>query len=406
MTVYNPPIMKNELSIAFIGGGNMAAALASGLAGKVCPAGNIHVIDINEEAHASWRARGMTTATAADEALARCRVWVFAVKPQNMKDVVASTRQWLRPDTLVVSVAAGIRADTLAGWLGTPEQPFRRLVRCMPNTPALVGAGMTGLAALDGVGQEDRELAASLLASVGDVVWVADDAALDGVTALSGSGPAYVFLFLEALIAGGQKVGLTAEQARQLALGTLAGATKLAAESSEPPSVLRERVTSRAAQRPPRWRPSARRASPASSRRAGGRRAPFARAGGGIRQMSAQASRYEAMRAPQFAVAVLCMLLVVVGSNILVQVPLNDWLTWGGLSYPVAFLVTDVLNRRFGPSAARRVAWFGFAAALVVSFWVASPRIALASGLAYICAQLVDIRSSTVCATSAGGARR
>ena len=108
--------------------------------------------------------------------------------------------------------------------------------------------------------------------------------------------------------------------------------------------------------------------------------------------MSAQASRYEAMRAPQFAVAVLCMLLVVVGSNILVQVPLNDWLTWGGLSYPVAFLVTDVLNRRFGPSAARRVAWFGFAAALVVSFWVASPRIALASGLAYICAQLVDIQ--------------
>ena len=86
------------------------------------------------------------------------------------------------------------------------------------------------------------------------------------------------------------------------------------------------------------------------------------------------------------------MLLVVVGSNILVQVPLNDWLTWGGLSYPVAFLVTDVLNRRFGPSAARRVAWFGFAAALVVSFWVASPRIALASGLAYICAQLVDIQ--------------
>ena len=333
----------------------------------------------------------MTTATAADEALARCRVWVFAVKPQNMKDVVASTRQWLRPDTLVVSVAAGIRADTLAGWLGTPEQPFRRLVRCMPNTPALVGAGMTGLAALDGVGQEDRELAASLLASVGDVVWVADDAALDGVTALSGSGPAYVFLFLEALIAGGQKVGLTAEQARQLALGTLAGAT-----SSRPSRPSRRPSCAsvsrpRAAQRPPRWRPSARRASPASSRTRW-RPPPFARAGGGIRQMSAQASRYEAMRAPQFAVAVLCMLLVVVGSNILVQVPLNDWLTWGGLSYPVAFLVTDVLNRRFGPSAARRVAWFGFAAALVVSFWVASPRIALASGLAYICAQLVDIQ--------------
>jgi pyrroline-5-carboxylate reductase len=237
--------MKNELSIAFIGGGNMAAALASGLAGKVCPAGNIHVIDINQDGHTAWQARGMTTATAPDEALARCRVWVFAVKPQNMKDVVASTRQWLQDDTLVVSVAAGIRADTLAGWLGSPDAPFKRLVRCMPNTPALVGAGITGLAALDGVSEADRELAATLLASVGQVVWVADDAALDGVTALSGSGPAYVFLFLEALVAGGLKVGLTEAQAKQLALGTLAGATRLAAESTEPLAVLRERVTSK-----------------------------------------------------------------------------------------------------------------------------------------------------------------
>lgn len=102
--------------------------------------------------------------------------------------------------------------------------------------------------------------------------------------------------------------------------------------------------------------------------------------------------RFETMRGYQFLVAVFCMGAVVVGSNILVQVPLNDWLTWGGLSYPVAFLVTDVLNRRFGPAAARRVAWFGFAAVLLVSVWVASPRIALASGLAYICAQLIDIQ--------------
>ncbi|MNX83219.1 Pyrroline-5-carboxylate reductase [compost metagenome] len=237
--------MKNELSIAFIGGGNMAAALASGLAGKVCPAESIHVIDINKDSHAAWQGRGMTTAVAPDEALARCRVWVFAVKPQNMKDVVASARQWLQDDTLVVSVAAGIRADTLAGWLGSPDAPFKRLVRCMPNTPALVGAGVTGLAALDGVSEADRALAASLLESVGQVVWVADDAALDGVTALSGSGPAYVFLFLEALVAGGLKVGLTEAQAKQLALGTLAGATRLASESSDPLSVLRERVTSK-----------------------------------------------------------------------------------------------------------------------------------------------------------------
>ncbi|KCB32827.1 pyrroline-5-carboxylate reductase family protein, partial [Bordetella hinzii] len=119
------------------------------------------------------------------------------------------------------------------------------LVRCMPNTPALVGQGMTGMAALDGVSAQDRQLAETLLSAVGQVVWVEDDAALDAVTALSGSGPAYVFLFLESLIAAGQAVGLSAEQARQLALGTFAGATRLAAEASEPPSVLRERVTSK-----------------------------------------------------------------------------------------------------------------------------------------------------------------
>ena len=119
--------------------------------------------------------------------------------------------------------------------------------------------------------------------------------------------------------------------------------------------------------------------------------------------MSVGKGRFVAGRRAQFGIAVLCMLLVVVGSNILVQVPLNDWLTWGGLSYPVAFLVTDVLNRRFGPAAARRVVWFGFAAALAVSVWVASPRIALASGLAYICAQLVDMMR---CATFGGDEHR
>ncbi|AHV94396.1 pyrroline-5-carboxylate reductase [Bordetella holmesii] len=237
--------MENPLSIAFIGGGNMASALAVGLADKVCPAHNIHVVDINVQAHAFWLQRGMTAAAAPDAALARCRVWIFAVKPQVMRDVVQAVQPWLEPDTLVISVAAGLRADTLAGWLGQPERPWSRLVRCMPNTPALVGQGMTGMAALDGVSAADRQLAQTLLGAVGEVVWVADDAALDAVTALSGSGPAYVFLFIEALIAGGQAVGLSAEQARQLALGTLRGATTLASQAEDPPSVLRERVTSK-----------------------------------------------------------------------------------------------------------------------------------------------------------------
>src|SRR5690606_22104394 len=130
-------------------------------------------------------------------------------------------------------------------WLGGQGAPHGRVIRCMPNTPALIGAGASGLAALPGVGAADRELATTLLQAVGEVTWVEDDAALDVVTALSGSGPAYVFLMLQALIDGGTALGLSHAQARQLALATLAGATRLAAESDETPEVLRERVTSK-----------------------------------------------------------------------------------------------------------------------------------------------------------------
>jgi pyrroline-5-carboxylate reductase len=237
--------MNMDTSIAFIGGGNMASALATGLIAKGYSANQLHVIDPNADVQALWQQRGSSAAGAPDDKLKSCKVWLYAVKPQQLRDVVAATRQWLQPDTLIISVAAGIRADTLAQWLGDANNPWSNLVRCMPNTPALVGAGISGLAALPGVSTSDRELAESLLASVGQVVWVADDAAIDAVTALSGSGPAYVFLFLESLIAGGMAVGLTEAQSRQLALGTLAGATQLAAQASEPPAVLRERVTSK-----------------------------------------------------------------------------------------------------------------------------------------------------------------
>ena len=224
------------------------------------------------------------------------------------------------------------------------------------------------------------------------------------MTALSGSGPAYVFLFLEALIAGGQKVGLTAEQARQLALGTLAGATKLAAESSEPPSVLRERVTSKGGTT------AAALASFSAAGFAGivedALAAAVVRAS--WRRNSANERAGEPLRSHARAAVRGGGAVHAAGGgrfNILVQVPLNDWLTWGGLSYPVAFLVTDVLNRRFGPSAARR-GLFGFAAALVVSFWWPRrasrwPRVWPISARNWSTS-----RSSTVCATSAGGARR
>jgi len=236
--------MNQELTLAFIGGGNMAGALAGGLIGKRCAASDVHVIDPDEAARRRWAEQGASVAAAPDDALAARRVWIFAVKPQVMKETVAQCRPYLRADTLVVSIAAGIESTTLAAWLGG-GQPWTRLVRCMPNTPALIGAGAAGLLALQGVSEEDKVVAQQLLKTVGETVWVDSDKQLDAVTALSGSGPAYVFLFLEALMDGARKLGLDDEQGRKLALATLSGATQLAALSPESPATLRERVTSK-----------------------------------------------------------------------------------------------------------------------------------------------------------------
>jgi len=239
--------MQIQGSIAFIGGGNMASALGNGLLeGGLMPS-QLHVLDVDAGIREVWRQRGVSVAEAPDERLAACSVWVYAVKPQVMREVVATTQPWLR-DALVISIAAGLRLASLANWLAGADagnRPWGRLVRCMPNTPALVGAGITGLVAQAGLAESDRHLAAQLLQAVGDVVWVDDELALDAVTALSGSGPAYVFLLLQALIDGGVALGLGPDQARRLALGTLDGATRLAANSAESPAVLRQRVTSK-----------------------------------------------------------------------------------------------------------------------------------------------------------------
>jgi pyrroline-5-carboxylate reductase len=237
--------MSEELTLAFIGGGNMANALAAGLIGKRCAAAGVHVVDPTADTRARWEEQGVSTAAQPTEQLGDKAIWVFAVKPQVMRQAVAQCKPFLRPGTLVVSIAAGIRGDTIAGWLGAPGKPHSRLVRCMPNTPALIGEGVTGLVASPGVSADDKAAAEQLLKTVGQVVWVQTDEALDAVTALSGSGPAYVFLFLEALIEGARKLGLDADQARTLALATLQGATQLAALSPEPPARLRERVTSK-----------------------------------------------------------------------------------------------------------------------------------------------------------------
>lgn len=237
--------MKKFPKIAVVGGGNMANALISGWLKQDCPVGHLHVVEVFEPLRKQWESRGVSVAALPDHALSECDVWIYAVKPQQMREVVLSTKPFLKEGTLVISIAAGISMHSLSKWLSTGSVPYEKIVRCMPNTPALVAAGVTGLVAPASLTQLEKQTAADLLSAVGQVVWVDSDQAIDAVTALSGSGPAYVFLFLEALIAGGIKLGLSESQSRELALATLSGATQLARESAETPAVLRERVTSK-----------------------------------------------------------------------------------------------------------------------------------------------------------------
>ena len=233
--------MKNELKIGFIGGGNMATALIGGLASKLTPGANIHVVDPYAEALQKLQQKfGVSVAQQIDAALAQCDVIVLSVKPQQMKEVVAQLRAQVSTQ-LVLSIAAGIRAVDLSRWLGGHSA----IVRTMPNTPALIGKGITGMVAMDGVSPQQRAAADAIMRAVGATVWLDDEALIDPVTAVSGSGPAYVFYFIEAMQQAAQEMGLTAEQGTQLAIATFVGASELAAQSSEPVSLLRERVTSK-----------------------------------------------------------------------------------------------------------------------------------------------------------------
>ncbi|HAT32498.1 MAG TPA: pyrroline-5-carboxylate reductase [Janthinobacterium sp.] len=236
--------MNKELSIAFIGGGNMASALIAGLAGKLTAGANIHVVDPNLAALETLRSRfGVTTAGAADAALAARDVIVLAVKPQSMREVAAQLLPFLggARAPLILSIAAGIRAVDLARWLGG----YGAIVRCMPNTPALIGLGIAGMVACAGVDAAQKAAADAIMGAVGATVWLDDEALIDPVTAVSGSGPAYVFYFIEAMQEAAAQLGLTAQQGTQLALATFVGAAQLAAQSTEPVALLRERVTSK-----------------------------------------------------------------------------------------------------------------------------------------------------------------
>jgi pyrroline-5-carboxylate reductase len=230
-----------DMNITFLGGGNMAAALIGGLVDKGFAGSAMQVVDLQAENRERLAQRfGVRAVEALDDAALACDVLVLAVKPQQMRAALAPLAGRLGGQ-LVVSIAAGLRVADLSRWLGG----HRRLVRCMPNTPALIGAGVTGLFADPAVDGAGRDAAERVLSAVGSTVWIADEAQMDAVTAISGSGPAYVFHFIEALQAAGSGFGFDEATARKLAIDTVLGAARLAADSPEPAALLRERVTSK-----------------------------------------------------------------------------------------------------------------------------------------------------------------
>ncbi|HSN39190.1 MAG TPA: pyrroline-5-carboxylate reductase [Burkholderiales bacterium] len=229
------------MNITFIGGGNMAGAIIGGLLKKGWQPDAIRVAEIDAGARARLE-RELRVRVFADGSAAAVdsACIVFAVKPQHMREAAQALRGTLKSQ-LVITIAAGIRSGDLARWLGD----YQRIVRAMPNTPALVLAGLSGLYAMPAVPAEDRLQAEKVMGAVGSTLWLAREEQMDAITAVSGSGPAYVFYFIEALQQAAAELGFTADEARKLALDTFAGAVKLAAHSSEDAATLRARVTSK-----------------------------------------------------------------------------------------------------------------------------------------------------------------
>ncbi len=229
------------MKMAFIGGGNMAAALIGGMVRQGMDVGSILVVEPFDAARTKLKLEfDIHCIDSASAALAEVDAIVMAVKPQNMREAAQSIAPHLHGQ-LVVSIAAGTRITDLARWLGGHGS----IVRCMPNTPALVSMGITGMFAAPAVKPAQRADAERILRAVGEVVWLHSEALLDPVTAVSGSGPAYVFYFLEAMAEAGAKLGLDPADAKKLALATFAGAARLAADSPDDFATLRTKVTSK-----------------------------------------------------------------------------------------------------------------------------------------------------------------
>lgn len=228
------------MNICFIGGGNMATALIGGLLKRSYTAAQLRVVEINADNRAKLQKDfGVQAVAELASGVADSNVVVLAVKPQQLRELATELAPLLTGQ-LILSIAAGIRASDIARWLDT-----QNIVRAMPNTPALIQSGVAGLYALPEVGQAQRQSAQDILNAVGSTVWLQQEAMLDGVTALSGSGPAYVFYFIEAMQQAARELGFNEADAKRLVIDTFLGATKLADASDDEVGVLRARVTSK-----------------------------------------------------------------------------------------------------------------------------------------------------------------
>ena len=228
------------MNITFIGGGNMASALIGGLLQQGYSTAQICVVDINAKVCDKINKEfGVKTAVEITNKILDCNVILLAVKPQQLLSVTQALTPFIRTH-LVISIVAGIRTTEICRWLGG----YTRVVRAMPNTPALIRAAMTGLFALPEVNTKEKHDAETILSAVGSVLWLEREELLDAVTAVSGSGPAYVFYFIEAMEQAGKELGLDENQARFLSHKTFLGAAKLVNQSNENVTTLRAKVTS------------------------------------------------------------------------------------------------------------------------------------------------------------------
>ncbi|MFZ1851943.1 MAG: pyrroline-5-carboxylate reductase [Nitrosomonas sp.] len=229
------------MDITFIGGGNMASALISGLLQQGYTAKQLHVVEINAENREKIKhAYGVSALADLESGVADADVIVLAVKPQHLHELSQRLSLFLKHQ-LVISIAAGICSADIERWLGG----YLRIVRAMPNTPCSIQSGVTGLYAGLGVNEEDKRIAQSILAAVGTTLWVENEDMLHAITAISGSGPAYVFYFIESLQKAAFSLGFSPENAKQLSLQTFLGASKLANLSEEDVAILRAKVTSK-----------------------------------------------------------------------------------------------------------------------------------------------------------------